>query len=492
MNYFTRSLVSLLRNRGKSALIILVISVLGVFASGAIFINSAFQNTERALRLSLPPIAQVSVDMDISDQMWENGTWENYEMISREFVRTLEELPYVEIVDYSFRLHDYILRDGLQGVIYYMDYEIWGHIPNPTIKFVNRINFLDLYSGLIEIRYGRNFTEEDMTQPASVFPVLISTHFAEENSLMVGSMIGFYDPAVYEFSYNQGIYPLMPKIPHEAVIVGIFEVATTIIGGPSFQNEIYFDYLINQFYVPMWVSDSIMEGNLYYAVQLFGEEANDFRRVLGFPRFSLVDSYYIDRFEAVVNPLLPPDLYISYLSNIYEDISVAMNSLAWLFTLILIAAIWATLIILNLLVTLFLKDRKHEIGIYSALGEKKSRIISQLLLEVVLSGVLGLFLALIIGAWLAGSFSEALVYREIIRQSEQRTHLDRSFHPTDDALLWFSPEPMSHEEMLANFQMTLESETVILFLAGGILVLFVSTIIPIAYVLTLQPKKILL
>ncbi|MCL1948859.1 MAG: FtsX-like permease family protein [Turicibacter sp.] len=45
-------------------------------------------------------------------------------------------------------------------------------------------------------------------------------------------------------------------------------------------------------------------------------------------------------------------------------------------------AAWASFIVLGLLIVIFLRDRRTEIGIYLALGEKKWAIIKQLLMEL--------------------------------------------------------------------------------------------------------------
>ena len=57
---------------------------------------------------------------------------------------------------------------------------------------------------------------------------------------------------------------------------------------------------------------------------------------------------------------------------------------------VLIVAIIATVLITGLVVLLFLRDRKHELGIYLSLGERRGRVVGQILIEVMVVAFIGI------------------------------------------------------------------------------------------------------
>jgi len=56
-----------------------------------------------------------------------------------------------------------------------------------------------------------------------------------------------------------------------------------------------------------------------------------------------------------------------------------MDTLDSLAAMVLSMTIGAMILIVSLLIMLFLRERKHEMGIYLSIGEKRSRIILQMI-----------------------------------------------------------------------------------------------------------------
>lgn len=117
-----------------------------------------------------------------------------------------------------------------------------------------------------------------------------------------------------------------------------------------------------------------------------------------------------------------------------------------------------------------------------ALGEKKWKIVSQELIEVVSVSILGLIVAFSIGHIAAEGLSTSMIRAELAAEPR-----DENYWP----LVGFSQE-MTPEEMLEAFSVSLEIETTILFFVVGIGTVFLSTIVPVVYILELNPKDILM
>lgn len=54
-------------------------------------------------------------------------------------------------------------------------------------------------------------------------------------------------------------------------------------------------------------------------------------------------------------------------------------------------------IVLTLVIALMLHGRRHEVGIYLALGERKAKIVTQVMVEVVINASLGIVIAILLG-----------------------------------------------------------------------------------------------
>src|SRR5690625_4038491 len=147
---------------------------------------------------------------------------------------------------------------------------------------------------------------------------------------------------------------------------------------------------------------------------------------------------------------------------------------------VLIASVIATVLIIGLVVLLFLRDRKRELGIYLSLGERRSKVIGQILIEVMVVAVIGITLSLFSGNLLADSISDSMIkaddqvyYDDFMYYGELQTHL-------------------TTEDVIDAYVVTFNSSYILVFYGIGLLTILLSTIIPLIYIVRLNPKKILM
>ena len=169
--------------------------------------------------------------------------------------------------------------------------------------------------------------------------------------------------------------------------------------------------------------------------------------------------------------------------------STLQNIRNWVFY----GSIGATILILSLLITLFLYDRRQEMGIYLALGEKKNKIIFQILLEIMVIAFIGITLAVFTGHLISSHLSQNMLENELLVQLGERGRTsDNGAELTILDRLGISTNMMSAEELMASFEISLDTRTVGLFYMVGLGVIALSTIIPVTYVLTLSPQQALI
>jgi len=205
--------------------------------------------------------------------------------------------------------------------------------------------------------------------------------------------------------------------------------------------------------------------------------------------FVLADPIYTDDFMIAASEIFPEGTILNDYSSRFSAIMHSTSILLEITNVMMWGAIGAAVIVLTLTITLFLHDRRHEIGIYLSLGERKNAILLQFLSEIMIVSLIGITIALFIGNSVSNQLSHSMLLDEIVTFEEERDLVDAL--PTDMELA-FGHHQLTHDYMLAAFDTSLSAETVVIFYAVGIGISVAATIVPIAYIVKLNPKKVLM
>jgi len=127
------------------------------------------------------------------------------------------------------------------------------------------------------------------------------------------------------------------------------------------------------------------------------------------------------------------------LSSNFGNLISSMDSLLWIADQVLWASVGATVLILGLLIALFLRDRRHEIGTYIALGEKKSRILFQILSEVLSVSAIAIALSLVSGTLISSTLSRQMLQQDLAERVHEQAMLGMA-NNAPQALEMFYPE----------------------------------------------------
>lgn len=483
-----RALISIRRTHGKSMILFILIVTLGSLVAGAISIRNSVVNTTRNLRNNMLPIVTIGVNWEVVAPLLEiygSITTPGY---SVEMIQALGSLPQVTF-------YDAILEAGL----FSFDSEGLPIIRELTSSL--HATPLLFSQGINTLITGRYFNELEMTPSSGRSVALISSHFAQENGLTNGSifevdtMIPLFEPGIPEDD--------IIRVGIELEIIGIFEVVEH-----SHDDTRYRD--LNRIFVPNWVVSYINNQSVltrqYFCKyrnpetgicdnvsQNLDDETN-VEYEAGIPFFILKDPLEIDAFIAAATPFIHERQMLETTSSRFDDISSAMVGLIDIADLILFGAVGGSVLILSLLITLFLYDRRHEIGIYLALGEKRKSIMWQLLFEVLIVSITGLAISLFVGSIISNTLSQEMLTNELIAIETQREREIRWSGRAPHFLENFGIpiQALSADEMMNAFDTSLDTRTVTLFFAVGIGTVGLATVIPLLYVVKLEPKKVLL
>jgi len=535
MKIFKRATTNIMRQPGKSMILLFLVFILGTVLAGAISIRGAMITTEESLMMRLPAISTIEFD-------WESAHANTAEDVllstvmgrsqpTREVLHTIGNLPYVRSYDFNFSPM-FFSRDLLWSIMEIdearfpegenMNTLAWvldsvgamgGTLAMFTGRGVANPELTDIEAGLITLTDGRTFTQEEIDRDAPV--VVVSEAFARANHLSINSIINLENIAHnYPTMGRQGTGNFAIDRGEEAFwlnhrtlevqVIGIFDIYR------EFNYESYEGWLFgaalaeranlyNRIYMPIgvaedmlnFVNDTYLEHYDEFGAT-FGEGTQGIIEEIALSSiFILYDPRDLDAFSVAAEDLLADFWGMRDLSATTDHVITSMDIILQLADFVQWVAVATSIIVLTLIIVLFLRERRHEIGIYMALGDKKGRVISQILIEVGLTALVGIIMALFVGNMVSETISRNMLEQHLIEQQvteEMRSPL--AVVPWE--LVLFNPGELSIEEALEMYHVALDIPTMLRFVGVGSVVILASTVIPIWYVVKLEPKKILM
>ncbi|MCL1790216.1 MAG: ABC transporter permease [Peptococcaceae bacterium] len=489
MNFLKRGITSITRIPGKSALFLLLTFFLGTLVAGAISIRQAVEYTERDLRTRMSPVITITFDYAKALSYYEQDPGYISEPLSPEIIEEIGAWPYVRSYDYSVftsmvsctltRYTEYDSPDDYEGQ--YVDFGFKG-VQNP--------NVIDLKGENFKLISGRVFNEQEMRNLSYV--VLISQDLAELNDLTVGSKVAF-GKNIYKHELipvEDNLYSrettLIKTQEYEFEIIGIYEAVKQNredgISTSWGQNE-----ADNRIYAPNKVLLET-EASFMHEVIIQNPEMETYPIEDYMPLYVLNDPVDLNKFRQEATAVIPDCYVISDNGISLERATAPIRSLKEIASLVLYTSLVTTFVLLSLLITLFLRDRKHELGIYLSLGERKVKVAGQILTEVLCVAMIAMTLSLFTGNILSGTLSDQML-RDRIAAGQQITEGD--YLLSELGYMGYHDTP-SGSDIVDIYAVSLDLTTVLLFYAVGIGTICISTLIPVIYTTRLDPKRIMM
>jgi putative ABC transport system permease protein len=503
MNFLKRATISIRRNIGKTLLLFLLITVLGSVISGAISANQATETTERHLRNSMLPVALIEGNWQRIEELREEGETISW-MLPLDIIRQVGALPYVRNFDYSaeaglFSSEIELYEPGTGDLI------VGGMWADPNfgsrleIKGVQDSNVFDIQEGLIELVDGRVFTPAEIENLTNV--VLISQNLAELNNLHVGSTISLRNIVIGGGDVIEHMggdletqaENIVADETYDMEIIGIFSPNINPNTGNEWDDQFItrqFENRINATNIFIEMVNRFQLDNLreLYAEEfedIYGGEAPTWHHNI----FMLNDPGDLVAFQEAAYEIIPDHFMVVVADNDFQDIEASLMSIGQLTFRILVVSAGAALLILTLLIMLFLRDRQREIGIYLAIGERKGKITTQIILEIMLVSFAAIVVALFIGNIIAGNISETMLMNDLAARQETNGWVVSQW----DQFAWRGfTNNVPVEDVIASYNVSLTPTTILMFLGIGLGTTLLATVIPIIYLTRLNPKKIMM
>ncbi|WP_226683609.1 ABC transporter permease [Sutcliffiella horikoshii] len=477
MNFIKRAYWSVTARKGKSLILLVVLAVISVFVLTGLTIQTAAEESSNLARKELGGDVTLTVDRQ---SLVENGGEERRRQamfqpipIDIEDAESLIESHYVEGYNFystaSAMATDFTAigaaeeeesateEDQAQGSMpgrmgggMNSDLDVQGVLFSDAAA-----SFMDGQSEMVE---GEHLTADD----AGKMVTLVEENLASENGWSIGDDISITSVETEETVTLEikGIYSTSAEIPPQA-------------------ERILSMNPYNSIYVPLEAANQLKgeEGIINQAIYYMNDPLNIEAFIAEAKELGTID---FDTFILNAND----QLYQQMMGPI-ENVSSFSNKIVLLVTI-------AGSIILGLIVMMTIRERKYEMGVLLAIGEKRKKLVGQFLVEILMVAVLAMGLSLVTGSYVAEAVGNQLLEQELTASEESNE--PQSFTNRRGMMGAMGPGGMTQNQDVQTMEelaIGVTAENIIMMVGIGLLVILVSTLVPALSVLRMNPKAIL-
>ncbi|MED2919810.1 ABC transporter permease [Bacillus thuringiensis] len=447
MNFIKRSFLSLQSRKGKSLILLAIFLVVTNLVFAGFTIQSASSKATDVARQQLG--ADINLRIDINKYLEEQNSNQNADEARK--VPSIEKKEADKLKNSKYLDHYNYLKSVIAELKELHNVEPSGGAqsfgPNNNLNFtLQGVRDFSLLEGAqdkkLKLVEGEGITSKTVGKNVA----MIEKKLAEKNNLKVGDKLQIGEVMDEELTTK------------ELEIIGIYESKEE---APSFWGQ-SFALLepANQIYVPYSVMNSL-ENAIYSLkdpkdINAFKEEA----KKLGLPAYYELDAQ----------------------DNVYKQMIGPIENIASFSKTIVIMVSIAGATILGLIIMLSIKERRKEMGILLSIGEKKWKLMGQLLVEVLCIAVLAFGLSLATGEKVSQKVGDNLLSSEIAKNEDK----------PEDSIAKLSGSPAADVDPVDNIDVSISTEDLGKVGGIGLGIAMLGTILPALSILRLNPKQILL
>ena len=396
MNVFKRAWLYVTRKRGKTALLFAILLIMATFVLTGLSIWKASEAAQLDLRQSLGGKFDVFVDWSNSPYVVRETVQDNE--VDEETGKTTSSFIMYSTV--QFTPENIAAIKGVSGVKYcgarqdnLLPFDGISLFPGTVAidakyqGYTKALGVCDteddelFTTGTLTLAEGRHITTDD------THVAIISQDLADRNELKIGDYMTAHSYSVEDQGYTG------PEI--QVQIIGLFAPNVVEQFGETVTT---YDKIQNRVFVDLQTSKEIDGGTINYgfhALHVAIDDPQDMARVVA---------------DLKALPGIDWTAFTVEVDNgIYESAAAPLATLNELVLTLLVVIIAVSAIILALILTLWTKTRIHEIGVFLSVGIRKSAIIGQYLIEVLLVAVLAFGLSYFTSNAIAGQIGNHLL-----------------------------------------------------------------------------------
>lgn len=489
MNYWKRAWSSVSRRKGKSLILFAVVFVLGNVIAGAIAIQQSTGNVEKKMKQQLG--ATVSAEVDLDKLMEESDSMtalKGPDPLKEELVKKIGESSYVKEYDYSYTgyltLGSFKSYQVEQGNI-----SVNGGMNMLTLKGSNKSEPADFKNKKVKLVEGSFPSSEEVKSGQAV--AVISKKVADENGLSVGDQMVL--DTTFVTQKEDGSTDSQESLKHSVKIIGLFEpikLDKKKNDGKSGGIEQQFMEMdqFNTMYMGNKLVKSINQAEFEKGKEIDPaayEDSSGTDQIT--PIYTLKSPDDVEAFKEEMSAMLPEGYKATASTDEFDKVGASVKKLSTISGYVVTLSIAASLLIISLVVVLFLRDRKHEWGIYLSLGERRKNIMRQVILELLVISLVAMCLSLVTGNVLGKLISESLVSSDALAEV-QNSASNQMFVASGQSL----GSGLTTDDVINNYEVKFSVSYIVTFLLSGLATVLLSAVLPLTYVMRLNPKKIMM
>ncbi|MEI4451979.1 ABC transporter permease [Bacillus velezensis] len=473
MNFIKRAFWSMKAKKGKTFLQLVVFSVICIFVLSGLAIQSAAKKSSELARQQLG--GSVTLQADRQKQMAQqqkDGEKRTFEStpIPVSDAKKLTSLQHVK--NYNFlttasanaESFDAIKSSGesadnSSGAGRFQGGGRQMISANISIEGVLSTALLDDFTdGSSKITDGRAITKTDADAKVAV----INETLADQNKLKVGGSITVSSAAD-------------DSVKTKLKIVGIYK--TTSSGDDQAQH---FSFLNpdNKIYTPYTAAAAL--------------KGSDNKNKISSAVYYMDDAKYIDSFVAAAKKTSVDDKTYALTTNdqVYQQMVGPIENVASFSKNVVYLVSIAGAVILGLIVMMSIRERKYEMGVLMAIGEKRWKLIGQFLTEILVVAVIAIGIASVTGSLVANQLGNQLLSQQVSSagDSQQTSGWGGGEMLRGGGMFG---QHSSGADVISTIQVNVSLNDLLILGGIGVAIAVIATLLPSVSVMRLHPKTIL-
>lgn len=516
MNFINRAIKNITRVKSKSILLMITFFILGNLVIVGLGISHAVSAAKVETRRKMRAVVSYELDWQkINDYV--NGLeteeereqfYQNYPSITKSNVEAIIGMD-DRILTANYIQSRAYYSDGFETLAVEGDGQGGGimiaadgtqmEYRSPNIQLRGNIlpNYLEFVDSQYELLEGRMYTQAELDSYAKV--VLVEKGLADLNGFKVGDTISVATDDVNNLDMN---YPGISSedaaaLKLELEIIGIYD--NKVEFDPNNQDYQWNQYLIpdNGILIPATtlvrhMIDTQKAMDNYYA-QVYPEwaaegeiEYNEDNYYYGTVYILLNDPLEVEDFIADNQDKVGQFMTLDGDLENFKQISRPLDAMARFADALVGIIVVNALVIVTLITALTLKNREYEIGVLLSMGVSKLKVIGQMFIELLIVGLIGFTLAVGSSSLLSKVVGDWMLSAQMSTELEVDTSDDWSWIGDED---YFTD--VTQEDLFSEYEVKVDFEIILMIYGGGILVIFISVVIPGLMVMRYNPKEIL-
>lgn len=485
MNFFKRSLKYIKAKKVKTIMFTIIFILLGNLVIIGFGVSQASHNAKNIARKKMNPVVKyeenynnyfsddiVYVDLKIMD-----------EMANDKRVKAASAIITSEAKAINF---DPVKPENKEEI--FDDYEQDTDDKTITLKGTRYSNMIEFDNGTYEMVDGKFISKEDLKNKNKV--IVVEQELAKNNNLHIGDLIDINileDYVAEELGLNSDDATITLKI------IGIYK------SNVEAENSYYqAGYKANVILFPTTaITDEVLEliqKEYDYYYKLYGDELDKIEvkeELLYSSGLSMLlnDPADLDKFVNDYQTKIGKNFKLNTNDEAFKKYSKPLDTISLFANIIVWALLINSIIIITLVTALTLKSREYEIGVLVSLGVQKWKVITQLFLEILIIALVSFAIASFSGSLISKEVGKKVLDIQSSFSSDDNKYKDEvmSYYDNND---YFTE--LNEDTILSEYKVTVDAKLIIKIFLVGILVVFVSILIPALMILRYNPKQMLM